>query len=245
MSEATLACVIDAPLQSWGASSRFQRRETESLPTKSAMVGLLAAALGIDKSDPDEAGQLAPLAALRFSVLRWPKPCPALRLADFHTVGGGWHDQWQADKTNLRAKLQIPRKAGGGSPFGTVITRRTYLSDARFVPLFQGARELLDRCSAALEDPVWGVWFGRKACLPASPLAPVVAADAKAALAALAERLGIEAADLSQLEGVTEDPGPDAICVQDVPLSFGRHHGSNRDPYSSRPCRRLAAGELP
>lgn len=245
MSEATLAFLLDAPLQSWGSSSRFQRRETESWPTKSALVGLLAAALGIDKNDPGEAGRLAPLAALRFSALRWPKPSPALRLADFHTIGGGWHDQWQADKKNLRAKLHIPRKAGDGSPFGTVITRRTYLSDARFVLLFQGARDLLNRCAAALEDPVWGVWFGRKACLPASPLAPVVAADASAALAALALRLGIEATDLAQLEGVTEDSGPDAIHIHDVPLSFGLHHGPNREPYASRPCRRLAPGELP
>jgi hypothetical protein len=30
------------------------------------------------------------------------------RLEDFHTVGGGWHDDWQADKGNLRAKKRAP-----------------------------------------------------------------------------------------------------------------------------------------
>ena len=37
----SLAFYLDAPLQSWGASSKFQHRQTNSFPTKSAVVGLL------------------------------------------------------------------------------------------------------------------------------------------------------------------------------------------------------------
>src|SRR5690606_12246943 len=130
MSE-TLAFLIDSPMQAWGASSKFQRRETEIWPTKSALVGLLAAALGIDKHAPDELEHLAPITALTFSVVRWPKESPYLRLSDFHTIGGGY------DKKNPAEKPFIPRKAGDGSPFGTVITRRTYLTNARFIALFE------------------------------------------------------------------------------------------------------------
>ncbi|GAA4901695.1 hypothetical protein GCM10025789_20390 [Tessaracoccus lubricantis] len=45
---------LAGPLQSWGASSRFTRRTTESAPTKSGLLGLLAAAQGRRRSDPIE-----------------------------------------------------------------------------------------------------------------------------------------------------------------------------------------------
>jgi CRISPR system Cascade subunit CasD len=235
----TLALLIDAPLQSWGASSKFQRRETESWPTKSALVGVLAAALGIDKHAQDETDKLAPIAALCFSVFRWPKPAPITRLTDFHTIGGGY------DKTNPAEKLHIPCKAGDGSPFGTVITRRTYLTDARFIALFQGDRATLERAAAALLDPVWGVWFGRKTCIPAEPLAPVVAASPQEALAALMKRLCNDPEAISALEGMTESPGDSRFHQADQPVAFGQHHGAIPAPYLSRAIRRLAPGELP
>jgi len=235
----TLAFIIDAPLQSWGSASKFQRRETESWPTKSALVGVLAAALGIDKHALDEAEQLSPFAALTFSVLRWPKLHPALRLADFHTVGGGY------DKTDPVQRLHIPRKAGDGSPFGTVITRRSYLTDARFIALFPGDEATLKRAAAALLDPVWGVWFGRKACIPAELLSPVVAASPREALAQLASLRGVDAEELSLLEGLTEAPGDGSFYQSDQPIAFGKHHGPIPFAYHSRHARRLAPGELP
>lgn len=54
---------LAGPLQSWGASSRFPRRSTEKAPTKSGVIGLLAAALGRLRSE-----DLGDLAALRFGV---------------------------------------------------------------------------------------------------------------------------------------------------------------------------------
>lgn len=45
---------LAGPLQSWGSSSRFTRRETESAPTKSGILGLIAAAQGRRRSDPIE-----------------------------------------------------------------------------------------------------------------------------------------------------------------------------------------------
>jgi len=49
-----LVLALRAPLQSWGSRSRFVRRETELIPTKSGMVGLLAAAQGRRRTDPVE-----------------------------------------------------------------------------------------------------------------------------------------------------------------------------------------------
>jgi CRISPR system Cascade subunit CasD len=72
-----LLLTLSAPLQSWGSSSRFVRRGTESWPTKSGLVGLLAAAQGRRRSDPVE-----DLAALRLGV-RIDQPGRLVR--DFQT----------------------------------------------------------------------------------------------------------------------------------------------------------------
>src|SRR5215212_7409837 len=42
---------LSAPLQSWGTSSRFTRRATDLVPSKSGIVGLLAAAQGRRRTD--------------------------------------------------------------------------------------------------------------------------------------------------------------------------------------------------
>ena len=62
---ATLLLRLAAPLQSWGMDSKFETRKTNREPTKSGVVGLLAAALGIRRDEPD---RLAPLNRLRLGV---------------------------------------------------------------------------------------------------------------------------------------------------------------------------------
>ncbi|WP_265523169.1 type I-E CRISPR-associated protein Cas5/CasD [Oerskovia flava] len=50
----TLLLRLAGPQQSWGEDSRFARRDTNEAPTKSGVVGLLAAALGRRRTDPIE-----------------------------------------------------------------------------------------------------------------------------------------------------------------------------------------------
>lgn len=69
---------LAGPMQSWGASSRFSRRTTEDAPTKSGIVGLVAAAQGRRRNDSIE-----DLAAVRLGV-RIDQPGQSLR--DFHTA---------------------------------------------------------------------------------------------------------------------------------------------------------------
>lgn len=71
---------LAGPLQSWGDSSRFSMRGTREAPTKSGVLGLLAAAEGRRRTDP-----LEDLAALRFGV-RTDQEGRLLR--DFHTAEG-------------------------------------------------------------------------------------------------------------------------------------------------------------
>lgn len=59
----TLLLRLAAPLQSWGEDSKFETRRTRMEPTKSGVIGLLAAALGRRRDEP-----LDDLKSLRFAV---------------------------------------------------------------------------------------------------------------------------------------------------------------------------------
>lgn len=69
---------LAGPLQSWGDASRFVRRHTADAPTKSGVLGLLAAARGFRRTDPIEE-----LLQLRFGV-RTDQPGRLVR--DFQTA---------------------------------------------------------------------------------------------------------------------------------------------------------------
>lgn len=148
MSErSTLRIWLAGPLQSWGTSSRFEVRATELAPSKSAVIGLLCAALGRPRREPVD-----DLAALRFGVV---VERPGTVLRDFHTVGAG------TDPIAI---------ASGGTGRG-VVTHRYYLQDAAFVAGFEGAdRGMLTRLRDALAKPVWVLALGRKSCPPAGPI---------------------------------------------------------------------------
>lgn len=69
---------LAGPMQSWGVRSRFTVRATELAPTKSGVIGMLAAAVGRRRTDPIE-----DLLALRFGVR---KDQPGTVIRDFHTA---------------------------------------------------------------------------------------------------------------------------------------------------------------
>lgn len=69
---------LAGPLQAWGSRSRFSVRSTESAPTKSGVIGLLAASVGRRRTDPIE-----DLLSLSFGVR---KDQPGTVIRDFHTA---------------------------------------------------------------------------------------------------------------------------------------------------------------
>lgn len=77
---ATLLLRLAAPLQAWGSDSKFETRRTGREPSKSGIVGLLAAALGYRRYEFES---LVALNKLRFGV-RTDKEGKLLR--DFHTA---------------------------------------------------------------------------------------------------------------------------------------------------------------
>ncbi|AJC62054.1 type I-E CRISPR-associated protein Cas5/CasD [Streptomyces sp. 769] len=156
-----------APLQSFGEHSAFTERDTHPRPTRSALIGLLAAALGRRRG-----AELRDLRSLRFTI-RTDRP--GVRLVDFHTVGGGMPREQTVPSANGTRKKEET---------ATVVTRRHYLSDAAFTVAIDGEPGLLATLTAALQAPRWPLYLGRRACPPAGPL--VVATDLDDAAAALA-----------------------------------------------------------
>lgn len=221
---AYLALLLDAPLQSWGFASRFQRRTTGLHPTKSGVIGLVCAAMGLDGSQ-QEREFLPRLAALRMTTIiiprlrtvRWSnetQELPVRRLEDYHTV-------------------LDTRRASGTMNRDAVVTRRQYLLDARFGVVLEGDRELLERVAGALQNPRWGVWFGRKSCLPAAPICRgLFAAQSDA------QRVLTDDKPLQAFTVVTDvdsfDQGTDSLPDQPVSFGDGRSSGPDKREFAIR-----------
>ncbi len=237
---ANLAFILESPMQAWGASSRFGRRDTLPHPTKSGVLGMVAAALGIDKFSTNEAEQLAPLRELKLNtyavpkVNRWGDNLPTGRLQDFHTIGGGY------DKTNANEKPHIPCKAAPPHPpFGTVITRRDYLTDARFLVILSGDSETLKRVNLALRSPVWGSWLGRKCCIPSVPIQPVLNDNIELAAHKAMEKASVKPQPLDNFDRYLEQDSPESFLQRDQPKAYASRN------YQSRPARHLHPKQNP
>lgn len=136
----TLLLRLAGPLQSWGSSSKFNTRHTRAEPTKSGVLGLIAAAQGRRRTDPIE-----DLLTLRFGV-RVDQPGVLVR--DFQTAV-----QWNTTKQE-----SMP------------LSYRFYLADAVFVAGVSGDLELLKGVDQAIRRPIFPPFLGRRSCPPARPL---------------------------------------------------------------------------
>lgn len=147
----TLLLRLVGPMQSWGTTSRFDQRDTGKEPSKSGVIGLIAAAMGIDR---DNWTDLETLTHLTMGV-RHDRPGVPKR--DYQTAGCATSD------TIIKADGK-PSKDG-------VVSQRYYLADAAFLVGLQGDdRALLHKVHAALCDPVWSLGLGRKSYAPSEPI---------------------------------------------------------------------------
>lgn len=157
----TLVLILTGPLQSWGMRSTFGERDTQPYPTRSALIGMLASARGIRRTDPLPGGW--PDLSFLVRVDR-----PGRRMADFHTVGGDYPPH------------QRMRTAAGKRNAHPMVTQRWYLADAAFTVFINGAEQVIDDLAEHLRNPRWAPYLGRRSCPPAFPvLAGTTAADAK------------------------------------------------------------------
>ena len=133
----TLLLRLASPLQAWGLDSKFERRGTMREPTKSGVIGILAAALGIERDQEDELKQLS---NLKYGV-RIDQPGQLLR--DYHIA-----------------------KAIKKSKEDTYVTERYYLADAIFLAGMEGPDKFLAELDEAVNAPIFPLYLGRRSCPP-------------------------------------------------------------------------------
>lgn len=143
---------MGAPLQSWGTQSPFSIRDSGREPSKSGVLGLLAAALGRSRHEG-----LEDLASLSMGVRVDREGTP---LRDFHTIGGG---------RSLGRDYGVYKASG--DPGETAISTRWYLQDALFLVALQADdRSFLEKLKNAISRPVYPLFLGRRSCPPTFPL---------------------------------------------------------------------------
>ena len=169
MSEPILLLRLEGPSQSWGTRARWDVRDTGLEPTKSGVVGLLGAALGVKRGDK----RLEELDRdLRFGVR---VDCPGVRSTDYHTVTG-YHRTAAGDFKHREGKARSLQKAEKHAE-ATIVSERDYLEDASFLVALASVsdsprerEEMLGVLADALKSPKWPLFLGRKACVPSCPI---------------------------------------------------------------------------
>lgn len=210
---------LEGPLQSWGVNAKFNRRTSLDFPSRSAVLGLLCAALGAGGEQKD---LLARFALLEQTVVAYTrrdkngKAAPALQLCDFHMVGSGYDDRdpWQT--------LHIPKKSDGTAAVGggTKLTYRYYLQDAAFAVALAVPAALRQDLEEAFAMPCWDISLGRKCCVPAEFVYQGMYAYMDEALRR-AEELAQEK-QRAELFRVLDGAHEGEQCIlPDVPLRFG------------------------
>jgi CRISPR system Cascade subunit CasD len=194
----TILLRLSGAMQSWGVQSCFGVRDTGLEPSKSGVLGLVCAALGIDRSDDQS---LVPLDALKMGV-RVDRE--GVLKVDYHT-----------------AKNVL--KAGGGVK-DTELSNRYYLADGLFLVGLEGDLALLERIHAALRNPVWPLFLGRKAFVPGEPIWLLDGLKPGRALEdALKEYHSLSTRPTPEgLRLVLEDQQNGSIVRSDQPLSFAQ-----------------------
>ncbi len=150
-----VALRLHGPLQAWGGAAIGDDRPTLPFPTRSGVLGMVAACMGIRRDQQDRLAALAhgTRVHVRVDVAGTP-------LVDDQTI----QDHPRASTTRQ-----------------TIQSKRTYLCDASFAAVvLPGPEASVDAISAAIAEPVFAPFLGRRSCVPSSPLlmgAPVEADD--------------------------------------------------------------------
>lgn len=132
----TILMKFAGPMQSWGTDSHFETRHTDYYPSKSAVIGLIAAAIGYGR---DQSNHIRELNDLLFAV-RIDQPGRLLR--DYHIA-----QKYKKD----------------GSLDRNYVSNRFYMEDAVYVVAISGADEQIDRIFDHLKYPYFQLYMGRRA----------------------------------------------------------------------------------
>lgn len=215
-----LVVVLAAPLASFGEGPGNAYRGTADRPTRSALIGLAGAALGVDRVDG--AGQQAVGDSL-LTVTRTLRSGELL--TDFHTF-----------QSLPAAKGFVPTRAHALArrpDLETSITRRDYRADGLWQAAYCAAPQAtvsLEALRDAFLRPRFMLWLGRKSCPLAYPLVPLLVCADDPEAAFLEHATFVTLRDSEVLLS-----GPGGIAVDDrvdwrAEDRSGRLHRRNDDP---------------
>lgn len=152
------------PMASWGEIAVGESRHTANYPSKSAALGLLGAALGIERSDEHRQYQLQQGYALAVELFT-----AGYLLRDYHTA------QVPDSAGKFTYRTRRDELVLGKERLGTILSSREYRSDALAlvaVRALDGAPFSLAEILEKLLKPVFHLYLGRKSCPLAAPLHP-------------------------------------------------------------------------
>lgn len=150
------------PMASWGRVAVGQARHSDDYPSKSAIVGLLGAALGVVRDDHGSHAGLTNCYAQAIKVLKAGR-----RLRDYHTT------QVPSSRKNIRYFTRREEIVHGKADLNTVLSNREYLTDAHVVVAIRARPDAIYSLSAlrdALLQPRYHLYLGRKSCPLAVPV---------------------------------------------------------------------------
>lgn len=173
-----LAFRLYGMMASWGDIAVGEFRPTSDHPSRSAIFGLLAAALGIRRDEEERLSALSNAYRMAIRV-----DAPGVPLRDYHTsqVPPAGRGRKKHSFATRRDELAIPRE-----DLSTVLSTRDYRCDAvSTICVWSGSESApysLEELATALNNPVFTPYLGRKSCPPALPVhAQVVSGENLAA----------------------------------------------------------------
>jgi CRISPR system Cascade subunit CasD len=163
-----LVFLLHAPLGAMGGVAVGERRAGFDRPGKSAIVGLVAAALGLDRSDEAAHTALANGYGLGLGEI-----ASGRLLFDYHTA--------QTPPQRKNRRFATRREELEVDDLGTILSVREYRTDSAYLVVLwarEAPRWGVGQLAEALKRPHFTLYFGRKACPLSVPLDPrVVEAD--------------------------------------------------------------------
>jgi CRISPR system Cascade subunit CasD len=152
------------PLAAWGDIAVGEYRPSFAHPGKSAIIGLLAAALGIRRDEEERQKSLAESCSFAVRV-----DSMGVLLRDYHTT------QVPSAKKGVVHNTRRSELAADG--LNTILSSRDYRCDAAYtaaITMAEGSPHTVQQLASALAKPVFTLYLGRKSCPLAMPLQPQV-----------------------------------------------------------------------
>lgn len=172
-----LLFTLYAPMASFGEIAVGERRMSWARPGRSAILGLVGAAQGIEREDEAAHGRLE--AALHYAVRT---ESPGRPLVDYHTA--------QTPKARRGRTFATRRAELESEALNTVLSTREWRTDACFtVALWPRSGRLvdLDKIAECLRFPAFVLYLGRKSAPLSLPLNPAIV-EAETFMAAFGAR---------------------------------------------------------